>query len=60
MKRKTCKLKTLALLMAMGLSTNAMAQQKSGETDWTKDFTSRITLNGVIKTLTAKLPMLTT
>ena len=46
MKRKTCKLKTLAILAAMGLCTMANAQQKDSDIDWMKDFTSRITLNG--------------
>ena len=46
MKRKTCKKKLLIVLLAMGLGSAANAQQKGGETDWTKDFTSRITLNG--------------
>ena len=46
MKRKTCKMKLLAVMMMMGSSLMASAQQKSSEIDWTKDFTSRITLNG--------------
>ena len=47
MKRKTCKqLKMLAVAMAMGVCSVANAQQKSNDIDWTKDFTSRITLNG--------------
>ena len=46
MKRKTCKLRTLAILAAMGLCTMANAQQKDSDIDWMKDFTSRITLNG--------------
>ena len=46
MKRKTCKMKLLAVMMMMGSSLMASAQQKSCEIDWTKDFTSRITLNG--------------
>ena len=47
MKRKTCKqLKMLAVAMAMGVCSVANAQQKSDDIDWTKDFTSRITLNG--------------
>jgi hypothetical protein len=32
--------------MAMASSLTASAQQKNSEIDWTKDFTSRITLNG--------------
>ena len=46
MKRKTCKMKLLAVMMMAGSSLMASAQQKSSEIDWTKDFTSRITLNG--------------
>ena len=46
MKRKTCKVKLLAVVMMAGSSLMASAQQKSSEIDWTKDFTSRITLNG--------------
>ena len=47
MKRKTCKMKLLAVvMMALGANFTASAQQKSSEIDWTKDFTSRITLNG--------------
>ena len=39
-------MKLLAVVMAMASSLTASAQQKSSEIDWTKDFTSRITLNG--------------
>ena len=47
MKRKTCKMKLLAVVMlALGANLTASAQQKSSEIDRTKDFTSRITLNG--------------
>ena len=47
MKRKTCKMRTLAVMMAVLSSVAAMGQQKKdGEIDWMKDFTSRITLNG--------------
>ena len=46
MKRKTCKMKLLAVMMMAGSSLMASAQQKNSEIDWTKDFTSRITLNG--------------
>ncbi len=46
MKRKTCKMRLLAVMVAMGSSLMATAQQKGSEIDWTKDFTSRITLNG--------------
>jgi hypothetical protein len=46
MKRKTCKMKLLAVVIAMASSLTASAQQKNSEIDWTKDFTSRITLNG--------------
>ena len=46
MKRETCKMKLLAVMMMAGSSLMASAQQKSSEIDWTKDFTSRITLNG--------------
>ena len=47
MKRKTCKVRTLAVMLAVFSSVAAMGQQKKdGEIDWLKDFTSRITLNG--------------
>ena len=46
MKRKTCKMRLLTVMIALGSSLVASAQQKSSEIDWTKDFTSRITLNG--------------
>ena len=46
MKRKTCKLRLLAVMMAMGTTLGVTAQQKSSDIDWKKDFTSRITLNG--------------
>lgn len=46
MKCKTCKLKLLAVIATWGLSITANAQQKGSEIDWTKEFTSRITLNG--------------
>ena len=46
MKRKTCKVKLLTVMMALGSTLVASAQQKSSDIDWTKDFTSRITLNG--------------
>ena len=46
MKRKTCNMRLLAVMVAMGSSLMATAQQKGSEIDWTKDFTSRITLNG--------------
>ena len=40
-------MKLLAVvMMALGANLTASAQQKSSEIDWTKDFTSRITLNG--------------
>ena len=39
-------MKLLAVMMMAGSSLMASAQQKSSEIDWTKDFTSRITLNG--------------
>ena len=40
-------LRTLAVALAVFSSVAAMGQQKKeGETDWMKDFTSRITLNG--------------
>ena len=38
--------RTLAVALAVFSSVAAMGQQKSSETDWMKDFTSRITLNG--------------
>ena len=53
MKRKTCKMKLLAVMMMMGSSLMASAQQKSSEIDWTKDF-------GAIRTLTTNRRMLTT
>ena len=46
MKRKTCKMRLLTVMIALGSGLVASAQQKSSEIDWTKDFTSRITLNG--------------
>ena len=46
MKRKTCKMRLLTVMIALGSGLVATAQQKSSEIDWTKDFTSRITLNG--------------
>ena len=46
MKKKVIKTATLAVIMAAFSSTAAMGQQKEQSTDWTKDFTSRITLNG--------------
>ena len=39
-------MRLLTVMVAMGSSLLATAQQKSSEIDWTKDFTSRITLNG--------------
>ncbi len=47
MKKKTCKMRTLAVILAVFSSVAAMGQQKeSNEPDWLKDLTSRITLNG--------------
>ena len=47
MKKQNIKTRTLAVALAVFSSTAAMGQQAgSKETDWTKDFTSRITLNG--------------
>ena len=51
MRKKTIKMRTLAVMLAVFSSVAAMGQQKesgvrSQETDWLKDFTSRITLNG--------------
>ena len=47
MKLRTCKMRTLAVMLAVFSSVAAMGQQKKdGEIDWLKDFTSRITLNG--------------
>jgi hypothetical protein len=47
MKKQTMKSLTLAVALAAFSSTAAMGQQKSEtDTDWLKDFTSRITLNG--------------
>jgi len=45
MKQKTCIFRTLAAGLAVFSSVAAMGQNSSG-IDWTKDFTSRITLNG--------------
>ena len=45
MKRKACNGWTLAVVLAVFSSVAAMGQQ-SVSTDWTKDFVSRITLNG--------------
>ena len=38
--------RTLAVALAVFSSVAAMGQQKDGDIDWMKDFTSRITLNG--------------
>ena len=47
MRKKSFMLRTLAVALAVFSSVAAMGQQKKeGETDWMKDFTSRITLNG--------------
>ena len=47
MKQILFKARTLAVILAVFSSVAAMGQQKKdGETDWLKDFTSRITLNG--------------
>ena len=47
MKRKTCKVRTLAVMLAVFSSVAAMGQQKQkSEPDWMKELTSRITLNG--------------
>lgn len=48
MKQKTCKWRTLAVLMAVFSSVAAMGQQPSpaDDTDWMKNLTSRITFNG--------------
>lgn len=50
MKKKTCKVRTLAVMLAVFSSVAAMGQsqqtEKKSEPDWLKDFTSRITLNG--------------
>ena len=49
MKKKTCKVRTLAVMLAVFSSVAAMGQQmeqKKSEPDWLKDFTSRITFNG--------------
>lgn len=39
-------MRLLTVMIALGSGLVASAQQKSSEIDWTKDFTSRITLNG--------------
>ena len=39
-------MRLLTVMIALGSGLVATAQQKSSEIDWTKDFTSRITLNG--------------
>ena len=46
MKKQRFKYRTLAVILAVFSSVAAMGQQKTDETDWMKDFTSRITLNG--------------
>ena len=49
MKRITCKLRTLAVMLAVFSSVAAMGQQqpeKKENPNWLKDLTSRITLNG--------------
>ena len=47
MRKKSFMLRTLAVALAVFSSVAAMGQQKkSGDTDWMKDLTSRITLNG--------------
>ena len=53
MRKKTIKMRTLAVMLAVFSSVAAMGQSqqkesgvRSQETDWLKDFTSRITLNG--------------
>ena len=47
MRKKSFMLRTLAVALAVFSSVAAMGQQKKeGETDWMKDFTSRITFNG--------------
>jgi hypothetical protein len=47
MRKKTIKMRTLAVMLAVFSSVAAMGQEKKdGEIDWLKDFTSRITLNG--------------
>ena len=48
MKRKTCKMRLLAVVLAMGgtLCATAQQQKKNSDTDWTKELASRITLNG--------------
>ena len=52
MKLKTCKVRTLAVMLAVFSSVAAMGQQKKdGEINWLKDFTSRITLTGVFHTV---------
>ena len=46
MRKQSFMWRTLAVALAVFSSVAAMGQQKSSETDWLKDFTSRITLNG--------------
>ena len=38
--------RTLAVILAVFSSVAAMGQQTKGETDWMKELSSRITLNG--------------
>ena len=47
MRKQSFMFRTLAVALAVFSSVAAMGQEKkNGETDWMKDFTSRITLNG--------------
>ena len=47
MKRITCKVRTLAVMLAVFSSVAAMGQQKEkNQPDWMKELTSRITLSG--------------
>ena len=46
MRKQTTKWRTLAVLMAVFSSVAAMGQQKTGDIDWMKELSSRITLNG--------------
>ena len=44
--KKTSFRRTLAVILAVFSSVAAMGQQTKGETDWMKELSSRITLNG--------------
>ena len=50
MKKKTFTWRTLAVVLAVFSSVAAMGQQSNTETDWMKELSSRITLNGYAQT----------